>query len=194
MDNEHKDHDTGYEGPKSSFVRVSEMNAAFGNPKGDFRKIDMRRLNKQMANVADELGEYYIAAGADAVLVRAGVTAFKDHIAEALADPDNVPKPRDMRDAICDIQVFAMGGQHFMGVDGDADMAAVVDGVMTRFIKDEADEAATVALHAAKGVTDVYFEGEYPTKIMKSAKDQPDAPQGKFLKSASYKDTVFPEV
>ena len=47
------------------------------------------------------------------------------------------------------------------------------------------------AVVAAAGVTDVYFEGEYPTMIMKSASDQPDAPKGKFLKSASYKEPVF---
>jgi hypothetical protein len=38
-------------------------------------------------------------------------------------------------------------------------MQDVISGVMTRFIKDEADKEATIALHAAKGVTDVYFEG-----------------------------------
>jgi hypothetical protein len=70
-------------------------------------------------------------------------------------------------------------------------MHTVVDAVFTRFIKDEADKAATIALHAAKGVTDVYFEGEYPKMVMKSASDQPDAPKGKFLKSASYSQPVF---
>ncbi|MBK6006360.1 hypothetical protein JJB11_09680 [Ramlibacter ginsenosidimutans] len=71
-------------------------------------------------------------------------------------------------------------------------MDAVVDGVMTWFIRDEADKHATIALHAAGGVTHVYFEGEYPLMVMKSASDQPDAPKGRFLKSASYQDTVFP--
>jgi hypothetical protein len=70
-------------------------------------------------------------------------------------------------------------------------MQDVISGVMTRFIKDEADKEATIALHAAKGVTDVYFEGEYPKMVMKSASDQPDAPRGKFLKSASYVNTQF---
>jgi hypothetical protein len=30
--------------------------------------------------------------------------------------------------------------------------------------------------------------------VMKSASDQPDAPKGKFLKSASYSEPVLPEV
>ncbi len=63
---------------------------------------------------------------------------------------------------------------------------------MTRFIKDDADREATIAKHAALGVTKVYFEGRYPHMVMKSAEDQPEAPKGKFLKSASFKETQFP--
>lgn len=86
----------------------------------------------------------------------------------------------------------AAGMQESIGADHDIDMQAVIDGVMTRFVKDEADKEATIAKHAAYGVTQVYFEGEYPTMIMKSAVDQGDeAPQGKFLKSASFREPVF---
>lgn len=178
----------------TSFALVAAMNVAFHNPKGDYSNLDPQRLSKQMLNVADELGEFYKAMGASKAIIEAGVAAFKEHIREALADPDNTPDRIKMRDAMCDVQVFAMGGQHFMGVDGDDDMAAVVGGVMTRFIKDDADKAATIAKHAAAGVTDVYFEGEYPTMVMKSGSDQPDAPKGKFLKSASFSEPVFPAV
>ena len=141
------------------------MNDAFGNPKGNPKAVDWNRLEKQCKNILDEYIELMAAIAA------------RDLTA--------------VRDALGDVQVFAMGGQHFIGVDGDADMKAVVDGVMTRFIKNAEDKEATIALHAAKGVTEVYFEGEYPTMVMKSAVDQPDAPKGKFLKSASYKETVF---
>jgi len=150
------------------FQRVAEMNTAFGNPKGNIQGIDWTRLEKQCRNILDEYCELMDAIVAKSV--------------------------NDTRDALCDIQVFANGAQHLMGVDGDADMHAVVDGVMTRFVKDEGDLQATMALHAAKGVTEVYFEGVFPKMIMKSAVDQPDAPMGKFLKSASYSNTVFPPV
>jgi hypothetical protein len=144
------------------------MNTAFGNPKGSIQDIDWQRLRSQCHNILDEYNE----------------------LMHALAER-NV---EGVRDALCDIQVFANGAQHLMGVDGDDDMHAVVDGVMTRFIKDADDLQATVVLHAAKGVTKVYFEGIFPKMIMKSAVDQPDAPMGKFLKSASYINTVFPPV
>jgi hypothetical protein len=75
----------------------------------------------------------------------------------------------------------------------EADMNAVLDAVMTRFIKDQYDLEATIAMHLAKGVPHVYIEGGYPTMILKSAEDQPDAPRGKFLKSASYRKPVFTE-
>lgn len=86
------------------------------------------------------------------------------------------------------------GLQESIGADHDIDMKAVIDGVMTRFIKNDQDKEATIAKHAAKGVVDVYFEGEYPTMIMKSSKDQPDAPTGKFMKSASFSEPVFGEI
>lgn len=100
----------------------------------------------------------------------------------------------EVRDGLCDIHVFAYGAHHLMGIDADQDMNSVLDGVMTRFIKDEADKQATIAKHAAKGVFEVYFEGEYPVMVMKSAVDQPDAPKGKFLKSASYCEPEFHQV
>lgn len=150
------------------FQRVSDMNEAFGNKKGTYALLDWERIKNQCKNILDEYAELLLALDA--------------------RDKEAV------RDALCDIQVFSNGAQHMMGVDGDADMHAVVDGVMTRFIKDDADKAATIALHARKGVLEVYFEGEYPKMIMKSGMDQPDAPRGKFLKSASYAQTVFPAV
>lgn len=171
----------------SNYQRVSDMNAAFGNPKGDPARIDFDRVRKQCLNIPDEAGELFIALGADPAAVKAAVTALK----EAAAVVTSSVVSDDVRDALCDIHVFAYGAHHFMGVDADMDMAAVVSGVMTRFIKSEDDKIATQELHAAKGVTDVYFEGDFPTMVMKSAKDQPDAPKGKFLKSASYANTVF---
>jgi hypothetical protein len=178
-------------GADTSFQLVSDMNTAFGNPKGDTANIDWGRVAKQCMNIPDETGELFVSLGAEEEAVKKAVTAFKASLLRALESGPGGIDVDGVRDALCDIQVFDMGAQHFIGVDGDADMRAVVDGVMTRFIKDDADKAATIALHAAKGVTDVYFEGEYPAMVMKSASDQPDAPKGKFLKSASFEQTVF---
>lgn len=171
---------------RTPFELVSAMNVVFGNPKGDPRNIDWTRVRNQCKNIGDEFAELMTALGAD------DESAARIRWAVSQINYTNEPNVEEVRDALCDIPVFATGGQHIMGVDGDADMAAVIEGVMTRFVKDPADMKATMALHAKKGVTDTYVEGDFPTAILKSASDQPDAPKGKFLKSASYKPTVFP--
>jgi hypothetical protein len=173
---------------KTNYELVAAMNVAFGNPRGNAASIDWERIRKQCLNLPDELGELFIALGADPKGVKDAVSALK----WMAAKPVN-PIDRDqVRDSLCDMHVFGYGAHHLMGIDADHDMRAVLEGVMTRFIKDDADKAATIAKHAAAGVTDVYFEGEYPTMVMKSASDQPDAPKGKFLKSASFREPRFP--
>lgn len=171
----------------SNFDLVSRMNTAFNNSKGNAASIDWGRTRKQSLNIIDEWVELMIGLGApDETLKELAAQAKR-----VASQPINAPDLNMVRDAVTDIHVFAYGVHHFMGVDANQDMESVIDGVMTRFVKDEADKEATITKHAAAGVTDVYFEGEYPTMIMKSASDQPDAPKGKFLKSASYQDTVF---
>jgi hypothetical protein len=170
---------------KTSFQLVSEMNVAFGNPKGDLKNIDWGKVRNQCKNIGDEYLELLEALGADMEALET-----ISQINQAMAFPWN-PNLEEVRDALCDVQVFATGAQHLMGIDGDRDMQAVIDGVMTRFVKDEADLEATVKMHAAKGIKHVDTEGEYPNMILRSIIDQPDAPKGKFLKSASYKPTQF---
>lgn len=175
--------------------KVAVMNEAFGNPKGKFDDIDYSKLANQCINIFDEYCELLSALGMETVLVEDLKRTHSRILMEnGYLIHSSLLTGRDtdaIRDALCDIQVFASGAQHLMGVDGDADMHEVVSKVMTRFVKDDADKEATIAKHAAKGVTEVYFEGAYPTMVMKSAKDQPDAPKGKFLKSASFSEPVF---
>lgn len=157
----------------TTFQRVAEMNTAFGNPQGNYNNIDWARIERQVRNIAG---------------VGSGDKSEYTELLQALAAKNAI----GVRDALCDIKVFADGALHLMGCDGDADMHAVLDGVMTRFVKDADDLDATRIIHAKAGVLHTYTEGEFPKMILKSAVDQPDAPQGKFLKSASYRDTVFP--
>lgn len=172
------------------FQRVAEMNDAFNNKRGDPDNIDFARVRNQSLNIADEYCELMKALGLDADALGELKKSLKQWTQPLYFDLHRA-NTIQVRDALCDIQVFAQGAQHFVGADGDNDMDDVVDGVMTRFIKDEADKQATIAKHAANGITQVYFEGEFPKMVMKSAVDQPDAPKGKFLKSASFVDTKF---
>jgi hypothetical protein len=178
---------------KTSFQMVAAMNTAFGNPQGDPKNIDWNRIRSQYKNIFDEYCEGLRALGYAASLVEELKLAHDNYIAPVKYnfEPEQV---EDVRDALCDINVFSCGAQHLMGVDGDRDMQSVIDGVMTRFVKDPSDLDATIAIFNAKGVTQTYTEGEFPTMILKSAVDQPDAPKGKFLKSASYQPTKFYEL
>ena len=170
---------------QTNFTRVSAMNEAFGNPKGKPNAIRMDAIRSQTRNILDEFCEGQIALGATKESVQVIREALKGLQYTGPIELDEI------RDSLCDIHVFAYGAHHLMGIDADRDMNSVIDGVMTRFIKDEDDKKATMEMHAAKGVAEVYFEGEYPVMVMKSASDQPDAPKGKFLKSASYRQPVF---
>lgn len=157
---------------KGMFQQVSEMNTAFGNPKGNPTSIDWERLTKQCRNILDEYSELMVAL--------------------EMRNLDEV------RDALCDINVFSLGAHHFIGANADDDMTAVVEGVLTRFCQNQADLDATLDKYTSLGVL-VYTEGEFPTVCLKSAHDQKDIngenyPKGKFLKSVSYATTVFPVI
>ena len=181
----------------SNFMLVANMNNAFGNPKGFATAVNWNRIAKQSLNIADELAEVFVALGANKEQASAAAEQFKKALNSLRiegAEQGARININGVRDGLTDIHVFAYGAHHLMGIDADQDMYSVIEGVMTRFIKDEADKEATIKFHAERGVTDVYFEGEYPVMVMKSASDQPDAPKDKFLKSVSYKEPVFYEV
>lgn len=174
---------------RTSFQYVSDMNTAFGNPKGDPMRFRPERIRKQVKSVLDEYNEF--EEGMD--LLETYLLLCREYNVEF----DRVVYNKilnKVRDALCDIQVFTMGAQHLIGVDGDADMAAVLDGVMTRFCRTPEELEATKAHFAARGITETYTQGDFPKMILKSAVDQPDAPKDKFLKSVGYTDAVFPPV
>lgn len=74
---------------KTIFQLVCEMNEAFGNPEGDPENLDWERLSKLLPNIRAETNELKAAIEAN--------------------DIDGI------RDALCDIRVFALGGLHAMG-------------------------------------------------------------------------------
>lgn len=113
---------------------------------------------------------------------------------EDVKDHHMVEEIPALLDTIATIISMAWDSLKIVGVLPILDMVSVINGVMTRFVKDEVDLEATKAKHAAKGITEVYTEGDFPTMILKSAIDQPDAPKGKFLKSASFSEPEFVDI
>lgn len=164
------------------FEQVKSMNTAFGNPEGDPYKINADRLYRQCSNIASEYAE----------LMRAfGVQVEFRHIPISTSGP-TTENLNDVRDALCDIMVFALGAYHFMGIDADRDMESVVSAVLTRFCANQEQFDATVEHYDAHGV-DFEVYGEFPYVYLKSAKDQGNGeyPKGKFLKSVGYRQPTF---
>lgn len=179
------------------FAYTKSMNEAFGNPEGNpedfeatpvpcaadqvtlqFNEKAWMRLFKQCSNIAGNGGE---------------IKGEALELLEALSARD-VNKTRD---ALCDIMVFVLGAYHLMGYDADADMEAVLDGVMTRFCRDALQLQETVTKWAKLGIVDVRAEGNFPFVCVKTNSDQISTtgefiPANKFLKSIAYKEPVFP--
>lgn len=151
------------------FEQVSLMNEAFGNPKGNYESINYERLEKQCRNILDEYNELMAAIAA------------KDPVA--------------VRDAMCDVMVFTLGGYHFIGADANADMKAVFDSNMSKFVRDHSELAATEEKYRSLGVP-YRLEGEFPMMRVRCTEDTVGTDgetyrANKILKSAGYHKPVF---
>lgn len=174
------------------FVLVSDMNVAFNNPKGDPYLFDKMPFAPGEVVPADaeakfpglsNLLEHADKAWAKLERQCKNILAEYNELMRAIAarDVDAV------RDALCDIHVFAYGGHHFMGYQASTDLESVVEALYSRFCHDEHTLEATKAHFDSMGV-EYYVEGTFPTVCLKSAKDQmmPEYPKGKFLKCVDY--------
>lgn len=149
---------------------VKAINVAFGNPEGDPKNVDLEELRRQAAGVKEEYEEFI----------------------EALDNND----PKGMRDAACDIMVFALGIFHKAGWDADEDMRAVITALSSRLCRDQSELQETMRhYHMVVGIS-VYAEGFFPMMAVKSATDQKGHdgkyyPKNKFLKNIYFKEPEF---
>jgi hypothetical protein len=188
---------------KDLFTQVKEMNIAFGNPEGDARELEPKGAHGVYNEVAwgklqrqcENIGGKFTLNGTASNGKDISTGDINGEVRELLTALQN----RDIegvRDALGDIIVFALGAYHIAGYDGNADVTAILEGVMTRFCATPEILNATRTLWENKGVCDLYTEGQFPRVCVKARSDQyTDSgefiPKGKFLKSVSYRDTVF---
>ncbi|MCZ2128573.1 MAG: nucleoside triphosphate pyrophosphohydrolase family protein [Anaerolineales bacterium] len=151
----------------SNFNKVVVFNQAIGNEAGDKQNIDWDLLTREADMIQSEV----------------------DELRKAIKNKD----ANGVRDALCDIHVFAYGTHHKMGYNADADMNIVIDALYSRFCMIPEDLQATIEHHKQRGVDSVTIHGKYPFAYIKSAGDYPDAPTGKFLKSVNYCEPEFNE-
>lgn len=149
----------------SNFNKVVVFNQAIGNEAGDKQNIDWDLLEREVAMIQSEV----------------------DELKQAIKERDI----NEVRDALCDIHVFAYGTHHKIGYNADADMHKVISSLYSRFCETKDDLQATIEHHKQRGVDSVTIHGEYPFAYIKSAGDYPDAPKGKFLKSINYSEPRF---
>lgn len=152
----------------SNFNKVVVFNKAIGNKaRKKNKEINWELLEKESKMIQSEVDELN--------------KAIKNK------DIDGV------RDALCDIHVFAYGTHHKIGYNANVDMGIVIDALYSRFCKTPEDLQATIEHHKQRGVDSVTIHGKYPFAYIKSAGDYPDAPTGKFLKSVNYCEPEFNE-
>lgn len=166
---------------QSMFNLVKSMNEAFGNLQGDPAHIDLKMLDMQAKSIGSEFVELMKALGYEVQMKIECVTpeGFK-------------PDMDEVRDALCDIMVFALGTFHRMGINAELDMESVVEALLTRFCKDEAELLASRAKYDMENVA-YTVHGNFPRVFLRSAVDQkmPEYPKGKFLKSAGHQKPKF---
>jgi hypothetical protein len=122
----------------STYTLVSEMNEAFGNPRGNPALIDWQRLERQAINISTEI----------------------DEARSAIASKD-VDK---IRDALCDIRVFGYGAFHLAG-DADAHIGKFVVEAMERqpkfmpfnadnwrCVEDDVDQLGSLLCNVSKAI------------------------------------------
>lgn len=111
--------------------------------------------------------------------------------AEDLVESFSTIKIDRLANDLLDIITFSTEAQIKVGANPTQDMEDVISGLFTRFCKDETELKDTLHKWQIEKGLEVYVEGEFPKAIVKSAKNQEDAPKDKFLKNVYYKDTVF---
>jgi hypothetical protein len=129
----------------TTYRLVSEMNEAFGNPRGKPALLDWQKLERQVINIGTEISEARTAI--------------------ASKDLDK------LRDALCDIRVFAYGAFHLAG-DSDSHInRLIVEGTEKqpkftpfeaskwRDLSDDIDQIGIILFNVSKGTAFKHKEG-----------------------------------
>jgi len=154
----------------SNFTDVSLLNSVFGNQQGDKQSPDWQKAAKQLQLIQEEMAEL--------------VEGIETH---------NID---EVRDAIADVLVTTYGMAHILGINADADMAAVQASNMSKLCKTEQEIEATLTFYRNEKGLNVYSGGELPQAWVKSAEDQTGKdgkfyPAHKFLKNTNWHEPKF---
>lgn len=168
---------------KTTFEKVTDLNLAFGNPKGDLNKPDVAAIRKQAMLCLEEAVEMVEAAhpgsrilwGFDKIM-----TAPNDAVGVNL---------KEIMDAQGDLTTVNDGVAHVAGFNGNRVYNLVHESNMTKFIQQETDKVKALSYYYDIGFQpdDLHLVGEYPFVAIKVKRDiklnGKFYPKGKFLKN-----------
>lgn len=168
---------------KTTFEKVTALNLAFGNPKGDLINPNVKAIRKQAMLCLEEAIEMVEAA-------HPGLKVKYQLEAESEAGwYDNGVDLVGLLDAQGDLTTVNDGVAHVAGFDGNAVYQLVHDSNMSKFITKPGDEYAALGYYYDIGFheEDLYLFGEYPYVCIKVTRDitlnGKFYPEGKFLKN-----------
>ncbi|ARB11814.1 putative nucleoside triphosphate pyrophosphohydrolase [Pectobacterium phage vB_PatP_CB3] len=173
---------------KTTFEKVTALNLAFGNAKGDLNNPDVKAIRKQAMLCLEEAIE----------MVEAAHPGIKVHW-EVTGDANNTGVDiLSLLDAQGDLTTVNDGVGHVAGFDGNAVYQLVHDSNMSKFISQEEDKVKALSYYYDLGFQpdDLYLHGDYPTMCIKVKRDiklnGKFYPEGKFLKNmVTFKEPDF---
>lgn len=176
---------------QTTFEKVTALNLAFGNEKGDLANPNVKAVRKQAMLCLEEAVELVEAAYPG----RKVTMLFND---DFLVDGlDTVA----LLDAQGDLTTVNDGVAHVAGFDGNACYDLVHESNMSKFIASEDDKIKALAYYYDLGFQpdDLYLHGNYPTMCIKVKRDiklnGKFYPEGKFLKNMiTFKEPDFSEL
>ena len=164
---------------KTTFEKVTALNLAFGNEKGDLNNPNVKAIRKQAMLCLEEAIEMVEAA-------HPGQTIKWEFTGNKLDAGVYMP---GIMDAQGDLTTVNDGVAHVAGFDGNACYDLVHESNMSKFISSEGDKIKALAYYYDLGFQpdDLYLHGNYPTMCIKVKRDiklnGKFYPEGKFLKN-----------
>lgn len=178
---------------KTTYEKVSALNLAFGNPKGDLTKPDVQAIRKQAMLCLEEAIEMVEAAYPGMQVM----WELKRGKYKAEPGPDDIDM-LGVLDAQGDLTTVNDGVAHITGFDGNAVYQLVHESNMSKFIRQEEDKVKALSYYYDLGFQpdDLYLHGDYPTMCIKVRRDinlnGKFYPEGKFLKNmVTFKEPDF---
>ena len=186
---------------KTTFEKVSALNLAFGNAKGDILNPNTATILKQAALCLEEAVEM-IQEGFPGVKLVLGVDAKgRQVISLDKSLWDGQANLEQILDAQGDMTTVNDGVAHIMGVDGNRVYDIVDASNRTKFIRDGSEVSAALQYYYDKGFNrgELYLEGNFPEMCIKVTSDITVQgkfyPRDKFLKNmATFQEPDFSEI